>query len=215
TASPIASIQATSGAWGSASDLRAAFNNDSAYIQGYPGSVPRTVTSKLQELVSVRDFGAKGDGTTDDTAAIQATVGAACSNNTPKVYAPSGLYLLGSAGIVIPNACSLEFYGDGDHTQFPVAIGMTFVSPNPAQMAGAGVFMCLSCSNVYIHDVFINGANTSLDGSDPTGGTQRAVSMANDSTHGGPLNITLQRIHVNGMQSENLYVQSAYAVGIK
>ena len=49
----------------------------------------RTVQAKLQESVSVLDFGAVGDGVTDDTAAIQAACNAAF-----RVYFPSGTYII-------------------------------------------------------------------------------------------------------------------------
>lgn len=48
----------------------------------------RSVQNKLQEIVSVKDFGAKGDGTTDDTAAIQAALNAGAI----EVVFPSGTY---------------------------------------------------------------------------------------------------------------------------
>ncbi len=44
------------------------------FIQSGTGAVARTVEDKLRDFVSVTDFGAVGDGTTDDTAAIQAAV---------------------------------------------------------------------------------------------------------------------------------------------
>ena len=46
------------------------------YTQGGTGSTSRTVTSKLQESVSVADFGAVGDGVTNDTAAFNAAIAA-------------------------------------------------------------------------------------------------------------------------------------------
>ena len=58
-----------------------------SFTQSGTGAVARTVDSKLKDVVSVKDFGAVGDGTTDDTAAIQAAIDAA---NT--VHFPQGSY---------------------------------------------------------------------------------------------------------------------------
>lgn len=56
------------------------------------GAVARTVHNKLQEYVSVKDFGATGDGVTDDTSFIQA----ALSSGTPTIFFPAGTYLISS-----------------------------------------------------------------------------------------------------------------------
>ena len=58
------------------------------------GAVGRTVHQKLQETVSVKDFGATGDGTTDDTSAIQAALNA---GQNGAVYFPTGTYIVSSA----------------------------------------------------------------------------------------------------------------------
>ena len=67
------------------------------FIQAGTGAVQRTVESKLQDVVSVKDFGAVGDGVTDDTAAIQAAIDSAGT-----VVMPAGIYRITSALIVDP-----------------------------------------------------------------------------------------------------------------
>lgn len=75
------------------------------YNQGATGAVTRTVKSKLQEVVSVKDFGAVGNGTTDDTAAIQAAVDALSAAGVGgTVYLPAGTYKVTSnISITWPN----------------------------------------------------------------------------------------------------------------
>jgi hypothetical protein len=75
------------------------------FLQSGTGAVARTVQSKERDTVSVKDFGAVGDGVTDDTAAIQAAIaslntrGKVCLRGTFKVTAqivlPSGVQLIG------------------------------------------------------------------------------------------------------------------------
>jgi len=65
------------------------------FIQAGTGAVQRTVESKLQDVVSVKDFGAVGDGVTDDTSAIQAAIDSSGSNSV--IQFGSGTYLISSA----------------------------------------------------------------------------------------------------------------------
>lgn len=64
------------------------------YLQGGAGSVARSLTNKFQETISVKDFGAVGNGVTDDTSAIQSAINACPSYGT--VFFPPGTYLVSS-----------------------------------------------------------------------------------------------------------------------
>ncbi len=72
-------------------------------------SVGRKVAEKLDDVISVRDFGAKGDGVTDDTVAIRNTVRALKSRcasfsgyrqGTGCLYFPEGVYRITESGLL-------------------------------------------------------------------------------------------------------------------
>jgi hypothetical protein len=83
--------------------------NNILYNEGSVGAVTRTLQNKLQESISVKDFGAVGDGSTDDTTAFN-LVAAYANSNSCSVYIPTGTYKL-SGKIIFTQSASLR--GDG------------------------------------------------------------------------------------------------------
>ena len=82
--------------------------NDISYTLTASGATLQSVQSKLEQYVSVKDFGAVGDGVADDTAAIQDAIDAFPNGVT--IYFPRGTYRV-TAQIVVNTKVSL--LGDG------------------------------------------------------------------------------------------------------
>lgn len=80
--------------------------DQASFTQAGTGAVTRTLESKLRDVVSVKDFGAVGDGVADDTAAIQA----ALSSSRVSLYIPSGRYRITSN---LNRSGHTHLFGDG------------------------------------------------------------------------------------------------------
>jgi parallel beta-helix repeat protein len=62
------------------------------------GTAARTVSARFGDALNVKDFGARGDGVTDDTAAIQAALDFVLATNR-RIAIPSGTYTVGALTI--------------------------------------------------------------------------------------------------------------------
>lgn len=89
------------------------------FTQGVTGVVSRTVQSVLRETISVKDFGAVGDGTTDDTAAFNLAIAYANSKGGhdragilgTTIFIPTGRYKI-TAGLTTVTVSNVVFQGE-------------------------------------------------------------------------------------------------------
>jgi hypothetical protein len=118
------------------------------YNEGGTGAVTRTVKAKLQETVSVKDFGAVGDGVTDDTAAIQA----ALDSGAKLILLPRGDYKITST-LTIPTSVILR--GDGiNNTQ--ISNDSNTFAFTLTNCIGSGI------EGIYIYSVGTDGAEKGI-----------------------------------------------------
>lgn len=99
-----------------AADARATLGADNSsnvnFLPSWTGAVSRSVTARLQDVLSVKDFGAVGDGATDDRAAIQAAFDACMDGGA--VYVPASLaaYMV-SGTLNYPTNKAITVFGVG------------------------------------------------------------------------------------------------------
>jgi hypothetical protein len=85
-----------------------------SYTPAGAGAVTTNVQAKLREIVSVTDYGAVGDGTTDDTTAIQNAI----DSGNSSIFFPNGTYKITDSLTISDSQITL--YGDGGLKSSPV-----------------------------------------------------------------------------------------------
>lgn len=94
------------------------------------------------DVFNVRDYGATGDGATDDTTAIAAALTAAASGGA--VYLPAGSYVV-SVTLTVPD--NVTFYGDGPEVT-TILVAASFTGSRVINLTGA--------DNVCVRDLHVD-----------------------------------------------------------
>jgi hypothetical protein len=141
-----------------------------SYTPPFTGSVATNVEDKLAQTVSVKDFGAVGDGVTDDTAAIQDAIDADCTT------LPLGNFVISSGlttdkglvgqvekySILEPSANSFDALTLNDTTaDFQRVSDLTIVYPSVG--TGNGVVLENLNNNVEVNRVNVQNANIGVN----------------------------------------------------
>jgi hypothetical protein len=124
-------------------------DGDAANIRYLPaGGVQTNVQAKLRETVSVKDFGAVGDGVTDDSAAFQAAHNS-FSSIGGAIYIPTGTYAVNAT---VNFTKPIYMYGDGGG----ISTGISKLVCNTASIDVFTTTNLLICDNFAIQGQFTN-----------------------------------------------------------
>lgn len=131
-------------------DTKAPSASNVTFLQSGTGAVTRYVQDKLRDTVSVKDFGAKGDGVTDDTAAIVAANAAATGRI---VLFPAGTYKF--TGSITPGSTSSGqkaiWIGEGWQTKLQAADSTSkILITNACSIKDMGVWGSVATPGAYV-----------------------------------------------------------------
>jgi hypothetical protein len=83
--------------------------NSSTIVTATGSSVARSLPDRFADALNVKDFGAVGNGVTDDAAAINASIAAAGARAS--IYFPAGTYFIKSP--IVVHRSNIALFGDG------------------------------------------------------------------------------------------------------
>jgi hypothetical protein len=177
------------------------------YNPPFTGAVAYPVCEKLEQTVSVKDFGAVGDGVTDDTAAIQSAIDW-IGGQSPAggiVFMPKGLYLTSAT-------LDLEYFNVrlvGEATGVNHNTGSTVEQDGATQIIGGHVngavvriwYRGCSVENLVVSSTATRRAATS--GTNVYGIWVETVDSSSGNSNG-PWRILIDRVHVTKQPSHGI-----------
>ena len=160
------------------------------FLQAGSGATQRTALTKLRDTVSVKDFGAVGDGVADDTVAIQA----ALSSGATSVHITAGTYLV--TGLTVAASCTI--YGNG-----VLKKGTASATP----------LLNITASNVIIDGIEFQGASLNATPATYVSG-DTAILCAGSSSVSPRNGITVRNVTINGFADFGMFIRYAQNVTV-
>ncbi len=192
-----------------ASDTSSADNGGTVIVASDGGRWKLTHTG----IVSVKQFGAKGDGTTDDTAALQAAINAAAGRS---LYIPAGTYKI-SSSLSLANANGgYRIFGDAPQwSSASGLVGGTIIEN--ANTAGAAAVSISAGGNgtIRLTDFAIKGNGSDGNGITISGAYTTVLEglfIASVGSHGVELDSAYEA-HLIRCSIGNIYKNGVYAHG--
>ncbi|CAL9302711.1 glycosyl hydrolase family 28-related protein [Streptomyces sp. SudanB91_2054] len=171
-----------------------------ARIEAHSTGAAGGPTGSVRDWLNVKDYGAQGDGDTDDTVAIQAAL-AACPMGGI-VYLPAGAYRT-SAPLTIPPAVTLM----GTHSNLMAVVNLTdppcYIKPLPSFVGEAVILFLDEIDGGYStisaeHRIL----SVMIDGDDLTGPGVDGIRAAGNIQNVAMRDVTIRRVTGAGVHTE-------------
>jgi hypothetical protein len=169
-----------------------------SHISAGTNAVATTVQTKLREILSAKDFGAVGDGTTDDTVALKNAFDYAIPLGIPVEL--EGNYLI--SGPIQP------YLGVASGSLHIVCKGDVRITVNPS---AAGFSDVLYLESTAINNASITGNSLSIDGSSKAG---RGITIRHNGGQGGNVVISARLKITNILETDAAATRENQALSV-
>lgn len=118
------------------------------------GQSPDSNNNLGARVYNIRDFGAKGDGTTLDTNALQAAIDACAKDQGGIVLVPAGTFVIGTvemkSNVTLHIAAGGKLFGSGDGKQYHAADAIPLSGDSTLEDGNVGLIFAVKAENITI-----------------------------------------------------------------
>ncbi len=119
-----------------------------------PAATSESENTLGARVYNIRDFGAKGDGKTLDTAAVQAAIDACARDQGGTVLVPAGVFAIGTvemkSNVTLHLAAQGQLLGTDDGKQYHAADAIPLTGDSTLNDGNVGLIFAVNAENILI-----------------------------------------------------------------